>query len=101
MVAFCIILLTVYSTGCWDKCFKNGEHQKLSYRHKLWRTVLSGKKYIVLFSPDFKYEVDPFNSYIIDNCVKRTIGRCIPRGELPLAPKPLIRFIGRIISSFL
>ena len=29
IVAFCIIMLTVYSTGCYDKCFKNGEHQKL------------------------------------------------------------------------
>ena len=29
VVAFCIIILTVYSAGCYDKCFKNGEHQKL------------------------------------------------------------------------
>ena len=36
---------------------------------------------MVLFSPDFKYKVDPFNSYIIDNYVKGTIGRCIPRVE--------------------
>ena len=59
------------------------------------------KKYIVSFSPDFKYKVDPFNLYIIDSYVKRTIGRCIPRVELPLAPKPFIRFIDRTISSFL
>ena len=39
------------------------------------------KKYIVLFSPDFKYKVDSFNLYITDNYVKRTIGRCIPRVE--------------------
>ena len=32
------------------------------------------KKYMVLFSPDFKYKVDSFNLYIIDNYVKRTIG---------------------------
>ena len=29
VVAFCIIMLTVYSTGCYDKCFTNGEHEKL------------------------------------------------------------------------
>ena len=29
VVAFCIIILTVYSTGCYDKCLKNGEHKKL------------------------------------------------------------------------
>ena len=39
------------------------------------------KKYIVLFSPDFKYKVDSFNLYITDNYVKTTIGRCIPRVE--------------------
>ena len=33
------------------------------------------KKYIVLFSPDFKYKIDSFKLYIIDNYVKRTIGR--------------------------
>ena len=27
--AFCIIILAVYSTGCYDKCLKKGEHQKL------------------------------------------------------------------------
>ena len=27
------------------------------------------KKYIVLFSPDFKYKVDSFNLYITDNYV--------------------------------
>ena len=39
------------------------------------------KKYIMLFSPDFKYKVDSFNLYIIDSYVKRTIGRCILRVE--------------------
>ena len=39
------------------------------------------KKYMVLLSPDFEYEVDSFIIYIIDNYVKRTIGRCIPRIE--------------------
>ena len=39
------------------------------------------KKYMVLFSPDFEYKVDSFNLYIIDNYVKRTVGRCIPRIE--------------------
>ena len=33
------------------------------------------KEYMVLFSTDFKYNLDPFNLYIIDNYVKRTIGR--------------------------
>ena len=36
---------------------------------------------MVLFSPDFRYKVDPFNLYIIDIYVKRTVGRCIPRVE--------------------
>ena len=31
-----------------------------------------------IISLDFKYKVDPFNLYIIDNYVKRTIGKCIP-----------------------
>ena len=56
------------------------------------------KKYMVLFSPDFEYKVDSFNLYIVDNYIKRTIGRCIPRIE---SLKRLIRFIDRIISSFL
>ena len=56
---------------------------------------------MVLFPPDFKYKIDSFNLYIIDNYVKRTIGRCIPRIEQLFALKPLIRFIDRIISSFL
>ena len=30
---------------------------------------------MVLFSPDFKHKVDQFNLYIMDNYVKRTIGR--------------------------
>ena len=29
-ISFSSIILTVYSTGCYDNCFKNGEHQKLS-----------------------------------------------------------------------
>ena len=29
VVAFCIIILTVYSIGCYDKYIGNGEHQKL------------------------------------------------------------------------
>ena len=49
-------------------------------RHNLWCSVLN-KKYMVLFSLDFEYKVDSFNVYIIDNYVKRTIGRCIPRIE--------------------
>ena len=36
---------------------------------------------MALFSPDFKYKVDPFNLYIIDNYVKRTIGRYKPQVE--------------------
>ena len=32
---------------------------------------------MVLFSQDFKYKVDSFNLYIVENYVKRTIGRCI------------------------
>ena len=36
---------------------------------------------MVLVSPDFEYEVNSFNLYIIDSYVKRTIGRCIPRIE--------------------
>ena len=32
------------------------------------------KKYMVLFTPDFKYKVDSFNLYIIGNYVKRTVG---------------------------
>ena len=32
---------------------------------------------MMLFSPDFKYKVNPFNLYVIDNYVKKTIGRCI------------------------
>ena len=30
VVAFCIIILTVYSTGYYDKCFKNGNTKSLS-----------------------------------------------------------------------
>ena len=72
------ILHHTYGIFC-DKCFKNG-NTKSFLRHNLWYTILSEyKKYMVLFSPDFKYKVDSFNLYIIDNYVKRTIGRCIPR----------------------
>ena len=72
VVAFCIIILTVYTTGCNDKCFKNGEQQKL-FEDRV------NKKYMVLFPPGFRYNVHSFNLYIIDNYVNRTIGRCIPR----------------------
>ena len=78
VVPFWIKILTVY-TGCHDKCFKNTEHQKL-----FWDTIYGApywvnKKYMVLFSPDFKYEVDSFNFYIKDNYVNKTIGKCILR----------------------
>ena len=56
---------------------------------------------MVLFSPDFKYKVDPFNLYIMGKYVKRTIGRRTLQVDQLLSPKPLIRFIDRIISSFL
>ena len=39
------------------------------------------KKCMVLFSPDLKYKLDSFNLYILDNYVKRTIGRCILQTE--------------------
>ena len=40
------------------------------------------KKYMMLFSPDFKYKVKSFNLYIIDKYVKRAIGRLnIPQFE--------------------
>ena len=29
VVTFCIIILALYSTGCYDKCLNNGEHQQL------------------------------------------------------------------------
>ena len=53
VVAFCIIIHTVYSTGCYDKCFKNGEHQKLFVRHNLWCTELSEQEIYVIF-PGFQ-----------------------------------------------
>ena len=77
-IAFCIIILTVYSTGCHDKCSKTGNTKSFSktiYGAPYW----VNKKYKVLYSPDFKYKVDSFNLYIIENYVKRTIGRCIPQ----------------------
>ena len=75
-----MIILTVYSTGCYNKCLKNGNtkvFQDTIYGAQYW----VNKKYVVLFSPGFKYQVDSFNLYIIENYVKRTIGRCIPRTE--------------------
>ena len=32
------------------------------------------KKYMLLFSPDFKYKVDPFSVDVIDNYVKELLG---------------------------
>ena len=32
------------------------------------------KKYVVLFSSDFKYKIDSFNLYIIDNYGKGLLG---------------------------
>ena len=81
--------------------FQNGEHQMLFWDTIYGAPYWKNKKYVVLFSPDFKYKVDSFNLQIVDNYVKKTIGRCIPRIEWLLAPKPLISFIDRIISSFL
>ena len=68
VVAFCIIILIVYSTGCYDKCLKNREHQKLFLDAIYGVPYWVDKKYIVLF-PEFKYKVDSFNLYIIDNYV--------------------------------
>ena len=39
------------------------------------------KKYMMLFSPDFKYKVESFNLYIIDKYFTRTTGRRIPQIE--------------------
>ena len=97
MVAFCIIIPWALLQGVMIYVSKRGT-PKTFLRYNLWCTVLRSKKYVVLFSPDFKYKVDSFNLYIIDNYVKRTTGRRIPRIE---TPKPFIRFIDRIISSFL
>ena len=72
-------MLAVYSTGCYDKCFKNGEHQKFFEDTIYGAPYFVNKKYMVLFSTDFRYKIGSFNLYIIDNYVKRTIGRCIPR----------------------
>ena len=52
-----------------------------SFSKAQWCTVLSEKEIDCAIFPDFKYKVDSFNLYIIDNYVKRTIGRCIPRIE--------------------
>ena len=49
VVAFCIIILTVYSTGCYDKCFKNVEHQKLFSGTIYGAPNRVNKKYMVLF----------------------------------------------------
>ena len=54
---------------------------KAFLRHNLWCTVLSEKKIYGVTSPDFKCKVDHFNLYIINNFIKRSIGRCIPRIE--------------------
>ena len=81
MVAFCIIILTEYSTGCYDKCFKTGEHQSLFQDTIYGAPYLVNKKYMVLFYTDFKNKADSFNLYIMDNNVKRTIEKCIPRIE--------------------
>ena len=45
------------------------------------RTECMKKKYMMLFSPDFKYKVESFNLYITDKYVKRTIGSRIPQIE--------------------
>ena len=54
VVAFCIIILAVYSTGCYDKCLKNGEHQKLFQDTVYGASYGVNMKYIVLFSPVYK-----------------------------------------------
>ena len=41
VAAFCIIILTVYSTGFYDKCFKNGEDQKLFRLRSNWHKLLA------------------------------------------------------------
>ena len=60
VVAFCTIILAVYSTGCYDKCLKNAEHQKLFYGTIYGGLYCVNKKYIVQFSSDFKYKVSSF-----------------------------------------
>ena len=64
VVAFCIIILTVYSTGCYDKRFK-----KAFLRHNLWCTDLSELEIYGVIFPDFKYKVNFVNLYIIGNYV--------------------------------
>ena len=81
------------------KMFQKRGTTKAFLKHNLWCTVLN-KNYVV-FSPHSMYKVDPFNYFIMDNYVKRTIGRCMLRVEYPRAPpKPSMRFIDRIILFF-
>ena len=54
---------------------------KAFLRHNLWCTAVSEKEMYGVVFPGFKYKPDSFNLYIIDNYVKRTTGRCIPRIE--------------------
>ena len=43
---------TVYSTGCYDKCFKNGEHQKLFQDTIYGAPYRVNKKYMVSYAND-------------------------------------------------
>ena len=45
---------------------------KAFLRHNLWCIV--NERYIVLFSPDFKYKVDSFNLYIQTIMLKGLLG---------------------------
>ena len=68
-----VLLINVLKTGNTNSFSKT--------QFMVQRTDRVNKKYMVLFSPDFEYKVDSFNLYIIDNYVKRTTGRCVPRIE--------------------
>ena len=50
---------------------QNWEHQKLFWGTIYGASYWVNKKYIVLFSLDFKNKVDSFNLYITDNYVKK------------------------------
>ena len=48
MVAFCIIKVNVYSTGCYEKCFKNVEQRNLLI--SISRLIAEGLKHQNLFT---------------------------------------------------
>ena len=78
----------IFYSMLWQMFQKQGTPKSFSKTHFMVHNTDWIRNIWCHFPLEFKYKVDSFNLYIMDNYIKSTIGRYTPQIELPLAPKP-------------